>query len=316
MMRRALFGVALLTAGAAHAAGTKTVALVPGLTTDPFYITMERGAAEEAKKLGLDLIWQGGTSFSPEMQIPVLQALFAKHPDALLIAPTNDTALINPMKQYVNAKIPVITVDTTIADASILASRITSNNEQGGAAAADAIAKFAHEQGDVAVINVKPGITTTDARQKGFLDEMKKYPNMRVVAVEYDNDSPTTAFTQAQLLLLKYPQMKGIFGTNLYSAEGVGKAVVAASKKGKVDVAGYDAEPDEVKLLKEGTITTLVIQQPAEEGRLGVQYANDLLTGHASEVPKFKQLDNVIATTQNANDPNIAKYYYQTQTEQ
>jgi ribose transport system substrate-binding protein len=316
MVRKALFGAALLAAGTAHAAGQKTVALVPGLTTDPFYITMQRGAAEEAKKLGLNLIWQGGSSFSPELQIPVLQALFAKHPDALLIAPTNDTALINPMKQYVNAKIPVITVDTTIADASILASRITSNNEQGGAAAADAIAKFALETGDVAVINVKPGITTTDARQKGFLDEMKKYPHMRVVAVEYDNDSPTTAFTQAQLLLLKYPQMKGMFGTNLYSAEGVGKAVVAAGKKGKVDVAGYDAEPDEVKLLKEGTITTLVIQQPAEEGRLGVEYANDILTGHAAEVPKFKQLDNVIATTQNANDPNIAKYYYQTQTEQ
>ncbi|MBV8458377.1 MAG: substrate-binding domain-containing protein, partial [Acetobacteraceae bacterium] len=170
--------------------------------------------------------------------------------------------------------------------------------------------------GDVAVINVKPGITTTDARQKGFLDEMKMYPKMRVVAVEYDNDSPTTAFTQAQLLLLKYPQMRGMFGTNLYSAEGVGKAVVATGKKGKVDVAGYDAEPDEVKLLKEGTITTLVIQQPAEEGRLGVEYANDILTGHAAEVPKFKQLDNVIATTQNANDPDIAKYYYQTQTEQ
>ena len=128
MVRKALFGAALLAAGTAHAAGQKTVALVPGLTTDPFYITMQRGAAEEAKKLGLNLIWQGGSSFSPELQIPVLQALLAKHPDALLIAPTNDTALINPMKQYVNAKIPVITVDTTITDASILASRITSNN--------------------------------------------------------------------------------------------------------------------------------------------------------------------------------------------
>ena len=58
--------------------------------------------------------------------------------------------------------------------------------------------------GDVAVINVKPGITTTDARQAGFLKEMKKYPGMKVVAIEYDDDSPTTAFTQAQLLLLKY----------------------------------------------------------------------------------------------------------------
>jgi ribose transport system substrate-binding protein len=311
----ALAAAGLAGVGGARAAGEKTIALVPGITTDAFYITMQRGAAEEAKKLGLNLIWQGGASFSPETQIPVLQALFAKHPAALLIAPTNDTALINPIKQFTDAGIPVITVDTTISDASILRSRITSNNVQGGAAAADAVAKFAHDQGDVAVINVKPGISTTDARQKGFIAEMKKYPKMRVVSIQYDDDSPTKAFTQAQLLLLKYPHLKGIFGTNVFSAEGVGKAVVATGKKGTVDVVGYDAEPDEVKLLKDGVITTLIIQQPAEEGRLAVQYANDILTGKASSVPKSKELDNVTATTQNANDPAVAKYFYQTQPE-
>jgi len=299
--------------GSAQAAGEKTIALVPGIATDAFYITMQRGAAAEAKKLGFNLIWQGGSEFSPETQIPVLQALFAKHPSALLIAPTNDTALINPIKQFTDAGIPVVAVDTTISDTSILRSRITSDNKQGGAAAADAIAKFAHDQGEVAVINVKPGISTTDARQEGFIAEVKKYPRMKVVAIEYDDDSPTKAFTQAQLLLLKYPQLKGIFGTNVFSGEGVGKAVVATGKKGKVDVVGYDAEPDEVKLLKDGVISTLIIQQPAEEGRLAVQYANDILTGKASLVPQSKQLDNITATTENANDPAVAKYFYQTQ---
>jgi ribose transport system substrate-binding protein len=298
--------------GVNHAeAKTYTIALVPGIATDPFYITMQRGAAAEAKKLGVHLIWQGGSSFSPETQIPILQALLAKHPDALLIAPTNTTALINPIKQYTDEHIPVITVDTTISDHSLLKSRITSNNTQGGAAAADAIAKFAHEKGDVAVINVKPGISTTDDRQKGFLAEMKKYPNMKVVAVEYDNDSPTTAFTDAQLLLLKYPQMVGFFGTNVFSAQGAGKAVESGGKKGKVDVVGYDAEPAEVDQLKSGLVTTLIIQQPAKEGALAVQYAYDILTGHAGKVPASKLLNNVTATTANASDPSISKYFYQ-----
>lgn len=60
-------------------------------------------------------------------------------------------------------------------------------------------------------------------------------------------------------------------------------------------------------------ITTLIIQQPAEEGRLAVEYANDILTGKVSLVPQSKQLDNITATTQNASDPAIAKYFYQTQ---
>jgi ribose transport system substrate-binding protein len=298
-----------LQCGQAQAA-SPTIALVPGIASDPFYITMHNGAAAEAKKLGVTLIWQGGSSFSPETQLPILQSLLAKHPDALLVAPTDVQALINPIRQYTTANIPVITVDTTISDASLLKSAITSNNTQGGAAAADAIAEFAHQTGDVAVINVKPGISTTDARQAGFLAELKKYPNMRVVAIEYDNDSPTTAFTQAQLILLKNPHLKGIFGTNVFSAEGAGKAMAAGRNKGQVDVVGYDAEPDEVDLLKQGVITTLIIQQPAEEGALGVDYAYAILTGKPQSVPAAKLLDNVTATTATANDPDVAKYFY------
>lgn len=304
-----------LLSGAPASAGTpdssnETIALVPGIATDPFYITMQNGATAEAKKLGLHLIWQGGSSFSPETQIPVLQALLAEHPAALLVAPTNDTALINPIKQFTAAGIPVISVDTTIKDTSILKSQITSNNIQGGAAAAEAISVFAHENGDVAVINVKPGISTTDARQNGFLAQMKHYKGMKVVAVEYDDDSPTKAFTEAQLLLLKYPHLAGIFATNVFAGEGVGKAVVASGMKGKVDVVGYDAEPEEVNLLKQGVITTLIVQRPAEEGSLAVKYAHDILTGKISEVPSSKLLENVTVTTKEANDPEYTQYFY------
>jgi len=281
-----------------------------GIAADPFYITMHNGALAEAHKLGVTLVWQGGASFSPETQLPILQALLAKHPDALMVAPTDSQALIEPIRQYTNANIPVISVDTTISDAALLKSAITSNNTQGGAAAADAIAQFAHGTGDVAVINIKPGTSTTDARQAGFLAELKKYPNMKVVAIEYDDDSPTTAFTQAQLVILKYPHLKGIFGTNVFSAEGAGKAMAAAHRKGEVDVVGYDAEPDEVDLLKQGVITTLIIQQPAEEGALSVDYAYAILTGQPQSVPANKLLDNVTATTENSNDPAVSKYFY------
>src|SRR6202043_837924 len=84
-------GAALAMAGAlqcseANAAQPSTIALVPGIASDPFYITMHNGASAEAKKLGVNLIWQGGSSFSPETQLPILQSLLAKHPDALLVA--------------------------------------------------------------------------------------------------------------------------------------------------------------------------------------------------------------------------------------
>lgn len=298
------------TASLPRAAKHITIALVPGLTTDPFYITMHAGAAAEAKKLGVKLTWQGGTTFSPTTQIPVVDSLLAEHPSALLIAPTDVVALKAPIEKFIAARIPVISVDTTLKDTSIFTSRITSDNVQGGEQAAATIAKLAHYKGQVAVDNVNPGISTTDARQQGFIDQIKKYPHMSVVAVEYNNDSPTLAASQTRDLVLKFPKLVGIFGTNLYGAQGAGEAVAAAGKKGKVFVAAYDAEPATVKLLKSGVINVLVIQQPAVEGKDAVLYAYDYLTGHKSLIPKSVLVPNVIATTADASSRSISKYYY------
>lgn len=296
-----------------HAATKYNIVLIPGTTTDPFYITMGVGAKAEAAKLGVNLIWKGATTWSTTLQTPIVNATLATHPSALLIAPTDATALFKPIDAYVKAGIPVITVDTTLANRSILAGAVTSDNYQGGEAAAKAIAAAAHYKGGVAVINVEKGVSTTDLRQQGFLAQMKHYPHMTVVATEYDNDSQTTAESQARALILAHPDLVGIFGTNLYSAQGAGEGVAAAGKKGKIFVAGYDAEPSEVKLLRQGVINILVAQNPAEEGRLGVQYAYDYLTGKKGLIPKKQvMLPNVVMTTQDINNPNIAKYIYKT----
>ena len=305
-------GIAQAHASTRNATKKLTFVLIPGLTVDPFYITMHVGAAAEAAKLGVNLEWRGATTYSATTQIPVVNSVLATKPSALLIAPTDDVALFNPIDAYVKAGIPVIAVDTTLKNTSILTAAISSDNYQGGEAAADAIAKAAHDKGDVAVINVQKGVSTTDLRQAGFLAEMKKYPNMKVVATDYDQDSPTTAESDARNIILANPKLVGIFGTNLYSAEGAAKGVGAAGDKGKIFVAGYDAEPAEVTLLKQGVINILVIQNPAEEGSLAVQYAYDKLTGKTSMIKKSVLLHNVVATTANANNPNISKYFYKT----
>lgn len=102
-------GMTLATAGTGAAtagAATKyTITLIPGLTTDPFYITMHYGAIQEAKKLGVNLNWAGATTWSLELQVPVVKSVLASKPNALLIAPTDDVALFNPIDQFVKAGI-------------------------------------------------------------------------------------------------------------------------------------------------------------------------------------------------------------------
>ena len=92
-----LTGAAGPAATSASAATKYTFVLIPGLTTDPFYITMHYGAIQEAKKLGVTLNWVGATTWSLELQVPVVKSVLASKPNALLIAPTDDVALFKPI---------------------------------------------------------------------------------------------------------------------------------------------------------------------------------------------------------------------------
>jgi ribose transport system substrate-binding protein len=167
-----------------------TIALIPGLTTDAFYITMRKGAKAAADALGAELVFQGAPEFNPVQQVPVLNAIIGRKPDAILIAPTDKGQLVGPLKKAVDSGIPVITVDTFIGDghyqtgsgdADFPLSYIASDNILGGEIAAKALAKAIGDKGKVYVSNVKPNISTTDQREQGFKQEMKKHPDITVL---------------------------------------------------------------------------------------------------------------------------------------
>ena len=78
--------------GRARAADKITIALVPGLTADGFYVTMHHGAEAAAKAVGADLIYQGAAEWNVSLQVPMLDAVIGKKPAAILIAPTTRTS--------------------------------------------------------------------------------------------------------------------------------------------------------------------------------------------------------------------------------
>ncbi|MBF6596277.1 MAG: substrate-binding domain-containing protein [Thermaceae bacterium] len=266
-----------------------TIALIPGLTTDGFYITMHKGAEAEAQKLGATLIFQGGPEFSPTTQIPVLNAIIARKPDAILIAPTDKQQLIAPLKKAFDAGIKIITVDTFIGDngmyqtgkgnADFPLSYVASDNVQGGRIAADSLAKAIGGKGKVYVSNVKPGISTTDQREQGFKEEMKKYPGISVLQTQYNDDDANKAASQLAAVLARNPDLKGVFGANLFSAEGAATGVKTAGKRGAIKVAAFDCPESIINDIKGGTIDLAICQHPADMGRIGVQYAVDALNG-------------------------------------
>jgi ribose transport system substrate-binding protein len=324
MIRR--FTILLLTLSlllglmaSASAQGSKkyTIALVPGLTTDPFYITMHCGAEVAANALGVNLIFQGGQKFNPVTQIPALNAVIARRPDALLIAPTDKTQLIAPLKKASSAGIPIITVDTYIGTgqyqtgsgkADFPLSYIASDNVEGGKIAARALAKAIDYKGKVYVSNVQPGISTTDQREEGFKEQMKQYENITVLATQYNNDDANKAASQLRAVLARNSDLKGVFGANLFSAIGAANGVKNAGKTGQVVVVAFDAPQSIINNIKTGLVNIAIAQHPAAIGFYGVVSAYAHLIGQS--VPPHIGTGFTVIDKSNVDDPAIQKYIY------
>src|SRR3954454_6922866 len=254
--------------------------LIAGVKGDEFYITMNCGAQAEAKKLGVKLDFQGPDEFDASQQTPIVNAVAAKKPDAVLIAPTDTKALYAPIKQMADAGTKIVLVDTTLDQPDMAVSQIASDNEAGGKTAPEALAKLIGGSGKVFVVNVKPGISTTDAREKGFVAGAKA-AGLDYVGREYSNDKPEQAAAKTKAALQKNPDLKGIFGTNLFAAEGAATGVREAGAK-NVKIVGFDAGPKQVQDLKDGVVQALIAQKPADIGAQGVQQAYNALTGKST----------------------------------
>lgn len=322
-MKTIIAGLALTAAiGTGSAAMAQdediTIALVPGLTTDAFYITMNRGAQVAADALGITVDFQGAEEFDPVLQTPVLDAVIGRGPDAILVAPTDSTQMIEPLRRASDAGIPVITVDTFVddgkyqdgdGDGDFPLAYIASDNIGGGRMAARAMAEAVGGEGAVYVANMRPGVSTTDQREEGFKAEMaENFPDIQVLDTQYNENDASLAASQFQAVLARNPEVKGVFGANLFSALGAGNGVESAGKSEDVTVIAFDAPGSIVNNISSGLIDAAIAQHPAEIGYFGVMAAYAHLKGES--IPTTIGTGFTVIDAENVDDETTQKFIY------
>jgi ribose transport system substrate-binding protein len=300
------------TSGGATTSGKSyNMTFIQGVAGDGFYVTMGCGIQAEAKKLGnVTVNIQGPSQFDPTLQNPIIESVTAAHPNAILIAPDDVSASRPPLAAAMSAGIKVVLVDTTLSDPSGAVSQISSNNTAGGAYAFAAIKQLVPGGGQVLVVNTKPGISTTDQRQAGFAAAAKADPKFTYVGTQFDQDTASLAAQVTLAALQKNPHIVGIFAANLFSAEGAATGVRQAGKSGQVKIVGFDAEPDEITALQQGTVQALIAQSPYVIGTNAVDQAVAALTGKAT-TPKIGTKFTII-TKDNLNSAASQAAIYKT----
>ncbi|MEM3484710.1 MAG: ABC transporter substrate-binding protein [Candidatus Hadarchaeum sp.] len=292
------------------------IALVPGIATNPFYISMYHGAKKAADQLGVELVWQGPNNWDFVEETRIVETLIARGDiDAILIAPCDPEALKEPLRRAREAGIVVITVDTDINDpeARIRLTNIASDNYLGGYLAGETLAKAIGGKGKVALMGAMVGVTTNELRYAGFKDAIANYPGIQIVSTQYSGEDQAKAAEQMQTVLLTFPDLAGAFGVDTPTAHGCAIGIRTAGKTGKVVLVGFDAQPLEIEDVHEGLITMLVAQAPYAMGYLGVQFAYDYLEGFLSGFPGNFTTGFYVITKDNVSASETQKWIYQTE---
>jgi len=296
--------------GAAKPASDITVSYISGMKGLPFYVSLNCGAQARAKELGITYDYNGPADFDATQQIPIVNAVGAKKPDALIVTPTDNNALIPPLKAVQARGVKIVAVDGTVPDKSIAVSEVLSDNVGGGKLGAKALNDLTGGKGSVVVVSTKPGISSTDERGEGFKAAMKDYPGLKFLGIQYNQGSDRTAQSIVTGLLASNPDLSGIFLAGNVGSEGAAAALRAANLGGRVKVVQYDASPSQVDQLKAGILDALIAQDPYQEGIDAVNQAVNAAQG--KPVQKLVMTDLHIITKKTIEDGSGVKYQYKT----
>ena len=307
-----LLGVAVFGLAASLVAADKplTIAVIPKGTTHEFWKSINAGAFKArdelaARGIKVDVIWKGPLKEDDrDQQIQTVENFTARRVDGIVLAPLDSRALVRPAQNAVRAKVPVVIFDSGLKWDGYV-SFVATDNYKGGVLAGQHLGKLLGGRGNVILLRYAVGSASTEEREAGFLDTLRKdYPGLKLLSSD-QHAGPTreTSYQAAQNLLNRFGrEVNGIFCPNENSAVGMTKALRDIGKAGgKVKMIGFDAGSQLVADLKNGDVQGLVVQNPVFMGYKGVMTMVEHLQGKKVE----KRIDTgvVLVTPENADEP-------------
>jgi ribose transport system substrate-binding protein len=264
--------------------GKPRMAMVLKTLNNPFFVDMQRGAEEAAKRLGVDLTVQAAERETDvEKQMQIIENLVETGVNALAVAPSGSKEVVTAVAKANAASIPVVIVDDKVdaqaaKDAGVhWEAYVGSDNVEGGRIAGRYLVQITNGTTNVALLEGIPGHQTGDARLKGFKEAIQASPGVKIVASQTANWERDQGFNVFQNMMQAHPDIDAVFACNDMMALGAVEAIRAAGKTGKIRVIGFDAIDDARKAIAAGTMDGSVAQFPSEMGRIAVENAVKLI---------------------------------------
>jgi ribose transport system substrate-binding protein len=318
MKPRNIFSALVLSCSllGARAADSYTIAVIPKATSHEFWKSIHAGAVKAQQELTgkgakVEIIWQGPLrEDNRDQQIQVVENFISRRVNGIVLAPTDSKALVAPVNTAARAKVPVVIIDSGLKSDKYV-SFVATDNYKGGVLAGEHMAKLLSGKGNVILLRYQAGSASTEEREAGFLEAIKKVPGIKVISSDqHGGVTRELCYSAAQNILNRYgKEVNGIFGPCEPVANGIIMALRNAGKAGGiVKVVGFDAGGQIVEALKKGDVQAVVVQNPVGMGYLGVM----TMFNHLQGKPVEKRIDTgvYVVTPENMETPEMKELLY------
>jgi ribose transport system substrate-binding protein len=285
------------------------IAVIPKGTTHVFWKSVEAGARDAGKDLGVEVVWKGPLKENDRaQQISIVEQFVTEGVSGIVLAPLDDTALVRPVAAAGQKKIPVVIFDSGLKGevGKDYVSFVATNNRNGGKLGGEHLSKLLGGKGKIVLLRYLVGSASTTEREEGFLEATRQNKNMQLlVENRYAGATPGDAKTASMNLVDKLREAGGIFCPNESSTFGMLLALRQSGLAGKVRFVGFDTSPPLVEALRKGEIDALVAQDPHRIGYEGVRILVEHLKGR--KVSTYVDTGARLVTRENLNTPEIKK---------
>jgi simple sugar transport system substrate-binding protein len=245
-----------------------------GVPGEKFFNVVRNGAVQAGKDLGIDVQYNETKRTDFQEQARLIRAVIAKKPDALVVGDYEAATTNGPIKEAVDAGIPVIITNTGRDEVEKVGALgfVGGFDEVGSGEIAGRRLK---EEGATKVVclNSDVGSLLHDQRCQG----LAKGVGAKVQVVGGDLEDRTKTRNAVKALLQRAPDVDGIFATSSDGGEELAAAVKASGKAGKIKLATFDLTPAILDSIKEGTMAFAIDQQQWLQGYLPVMELTHLL---------------------------------------
>ncbi len=302
-LRIVALATALLASGSyisGAIAAAPTYALVQINQQALFFNLMNKGAQDEAKASGKDLVVFNATD-NPVAQNDAFENYIQQGVKGILVDAIDVNGIMPAIKEAAAAHIPVVAIDAVLP-AGPQAAQVGVDNIEGGKILGkfflDYVKKDMGGKARLGIVGALNSAIQND-RQKGFEDTIKSNKQITVADVVDGRNIQDNAMTAAENLITGNPDLTAIYATGEPALLGAIAAVENQGRQKDIKVFGWDLTAKAISGIDGGYVAAVLQQDPEKMGSEALKALNAITSGKT--VPKKILVPATVVTKANVD---------------